>query len=135
MNCADGLHENACAAAIAIAGSSQHQFRVGAVIAKGKRIISLACNSSKTTPFIRNKVCNKTLVDRLHAEMSCILKAHRDVRGTKIYIARLKLSAGVLGMAFPCDLCMSMIKEAGIKEVFYTDDNGNWASQKIGAII
>ena len=122
------LKQNACDAAIAVARLSDHKFRVGAAIIKGRRIISLGCNSSKTTPFIRNKLNDRTLVDRLHAEMSAILKAQGDVSRCKIYVARITTMG--LGNARPCGLCMSMIKEAGIKEVYYTTDDG-WIGEGV----
>lgn len=122
------LRENACDAAIAAAKLSNHRIRVGAVIVKGRKIISLGCNSIKTTPFIRNKLSNKTMVDRMHAEMSCILKAHKNVYKCKMYVARPTILG--LGNARPCTLCMSMIKESGIKEVFYSTENG-WIKEKL----
>lgn len=124
----DGLKENACSAAVAVARLSSHHFKMGAAIVKGRKIVSLGYNSSKTTPFIRNKISNYTMVDRMHAEMACILKAQRDISKCKIYVARL--TAAGLGNARPCHLCMSMIKEAGIKDVYYSTETG-WSKERL----
>lgn len=130
MDILDGLRKNACEAAIAAARLSNHHFKVGSAIVKGRRIISIGCNSNKTTPFIRNKLSPKTMVDRMHAEMSSILKSQENVAKCKIYVARIT-SLG-LGTARPCALCMSMIREAGIKEVFYSTEDG-WRKEKIAS--
>ncbi len=128
MERTDGLRENACDAAVAVARLSNHHFRVGAAIVKGRKIISLGCNSNKTTPFIRKKISDKTMVDRMHAEMSCILKAQKDISKCKIYVARL--TSNGLGNARPCMLCMSMIQTAGVREVFYSTEDG-WKKEKV----
>ena len=126
----DGIKINICNAAIAVAKMSNHRFKVGAAIVKGNKIISLGCNSHKTTPFIRNKISNTTAVDRLHAEMSCILRAKGDLSKCKIYIARIVAVKSGLAIAKPCSLCMAMIKEAGIKEIVYSTAYG-WEKERV----
>ena len=105
-----------------LAQKSQHKYKVGAAIVKGRKIVSLGHNSHKTSPYIKHNISDTTLVDRLHAEMSCICKSQNDISGSKIYVGRLSPSG--FKNARPCKLCMSMIREAGIKEVYYSTNDG-----------
>lgn len=118
-----------CQTAMAAADLSTHKnYMHGAAITKGRRILSLGCNQHKTHP-IYSKRFKYSLCDRLHAEVYCILHAHTDLNGCKIFIAR-KTAAG-FGLSRPCAMCMLLIQEAGIKEVIYTDDHNQWISEKV----
>lgn len=125
----NGIKKRFCDVAIATAGLSNHHFSVGSVIVKGNRIISLGINQIKTHPILIKKFYNRTLTDKLHSEMSALLRAKTDMAGAKMYVARKKLKG--LGMAFPCSMCMSMIREAGIKQIIYTGDDGLWHIDKV----
>lgn len=118
-------------AAIAMAKTGEHKFKVGSAILKGRRIIGLGVNKDKTTPFIRREIDRYTMCNKLHGEMAAIINAKMDVVGCKMYVARFT-SNGTL-MSRPCDLCMRLIKGAGIKEVFYTTGNPlqPWMKEKI----
>jgi deoxycytidylate deaminase len=117
-------------AAINIARTSDHKFRVGSAILKGRRILSVGTNKSKTSPFIHKKIDSRSLVDRLHSEMACIMKAGSQLNGATIYIARLNKD-GTTNMSRPCRLCMMLIREAGIKKAFYTIGDDSWEELKI----
>lgn len=120
--------------AIKLARTSQHHEKVGAVIVKGRRVLSLGLNGIKTHAAIKTKIDPNSLVDKLHAELATILKAKTDVTGTKMYIARIcPGKKHGTGMSRPCKLCMSFLKKSGIKEIYYTtgDDNVPWIQEKV----
>lgn len=97
--------------------SDNRKHKMGAVIAKKGRVVSVGFNTYKTHTKSRDPY------HTIHAELSAILKARRDVSGLDIYIYR-EIKDGSLGMARPCTHCMEIIKEAGIKNVYYTTEKG-----------
>lgn len=117
-------------AAIAMAKTSEHKFKVGSAILKGNRIVSLGVNKDKTTPFIK-KIDRYTMCDKYHSEMNAILTAKTDITGSKIYVAR-KTNTGTL-LSRPCKLCMKLIRGAGIRAIFYTtgDETQPWLMEKV----
>lgn len=105
-----GLHETA---------------KIGAAIFRKSELISIGFNSYKThTMFnnINNPFKKSTYV--LHAEMSAILKAKRDLVGCDIYVYREYKKNGFTAMSRPCIACYTALKEAGIKYIYYTSENG-----------
>ena len=97
--------------------SDHPQHKLGAVITRGNRIISLGYNKNKTHTKSNHNW------KRLHAEISAIIKATEDLNNCSIYIYRQKKD-GSLGMARPCVTCMLAIKESGIKKICYSTENG-----------
>ena len=117
-----------------LANLSDHHMRVGAVIVKGRRVIAGGHNKNKTHTIIRNKIDKYSLVDKLHAEMTAILKARTDLDGAKIYVLRIcPDNISGTGLSRPCSLCMRLIRAAGIKEIVYTTGNPSqpWMKERI----
>jgi dCMP deaminase len=82
--------------------------KVGAVIVKDGNIVAYGYNG---TPSGFSNVCeedNVTLPEVIHAECNAILKAGRDAKDADLY---LTLS--------PCVECCKLIKQAGIKTVYF----------------
>ena len=100
-------------AAIQESKKSQHRFKIGAVIAKGKRILARAHNTRKTHPKFGSGEYST-----LHAESHAIYKAIRqgiNIKGSTIYVYRHNNN-----LAKPCECCMCLIKKYGIKEIVYS---------------
>lgn len=105
--------------------------RIGAIVVIGNKIISGATNETKSHPiqFRLNPLrFEESKYDRchnyIHAEMKCILKCKGvDFKKAKIYVYREDLE-GRLRMCRPCNACMAMIKEVGIRHVYYTSPDG-----------
>lgn len=91
--------------------------KLGAVIVKGNKIISVGFNKNKT------HTKSNHAWKRLHAEISAILKAKQDLTGCSIYVYR-ETKNGDLGIAKPCSSCSAAIKETGIKKIYYTIQTG-----------
>jgi deoxycytidylate deaminase len=67
-----------------------------------------------------------------HAEMDAVLKARGkiDLRGSKIYVIRTKLSGG-LGMAKPCEICQHILFNYGVKRAYYSIGEDEYGVMKI----
>ena len=112
---------------------------VGAVVVEGKRIISTGHNSNKTstTQYRYNKYRNIKDVEKysakIHAEVDALtplLKENYDCSHASIYIYR-KLKDGSSSCARPCAACMRLIKDLGIKTIYYTDWDEGFVKEEI----
>ncbi len=112
--------------AIEEAKKSEHQFRVGAVIFKGKRIISSAYNSTRSNQVPYQF---KGWLEALHAECHAIIKAKKNLKGYSIIVVRLN-KKNELTMAKPCNFCQDFIDYVGIKEIYWSNYNGELETNK-----
>lgn len=103
--------------------SDHHSFSMGAVIfdKKGRIVSSRSNYLFKTHPEYRKLDEFKTL----HAEAASILSIRHkiDLTGMSILVYR-ELKDGTLANAKPCDVCMKMINNYKLKEIWYTNDDG-----------
>lgn len=106
---------------IKVAQRSIQPYRHGAIIVKGKRLLSEGVNRDRTHP----KSNQPTLLT--HAEFDAIQKAGDDIRGAILYVTRV-LADGTLAMSKPCVLCQDLINRCGLSEVVYTDRGGKFVS-------
>jgi tRNA(Arg) A34 adenosine deaminase TadA len=112
--------------------------KLGSVLVYKGKIIGRGHNSKKTAPvqkyYNRYRKFNKTakaIEHSLHAEIACIKSIHYTVKETvdfsrcKIYTYRICPGKPLgYGCAKSCPGCMHAIKDIGIKDVYYTEDNG-----------
>lgn len=123
-----GLAHNACYY------SDNKRTRVGCVIVYKNKVLSVGYNvNSKTHPT--QKLYNKYRgydpnesgsVNSLHAECSALVKIRDmdiDWRKASIFVWRIKKD-GSKGMARPCKACEAMLRDQGIKEIYYSTDSG-----------
>lgn len=109
--------------------SDHYRFKIGALITKGRKIISTGYNTLlKSHPLQAQyaALVGKPEAIFLHAEMAAIIEARSkniDLNGTTLYIFRRGLG-GDVRIARPCMICMNAIKDHGIKEICYTTDMG-----------
>jgi len=101
-----------------------HRARVGAVIAKGQRILSTGHNRLGYSRLLPNR----PFKDSIHAEQAAILKLLKenrldDLAGSTIYISRIGRDNSVR-LAKPCPTCHDLILAVGINKVIYTTGNG-----------
>ena len=111
---------------------------VSFLVYKGK-VISFGINSDKTSPlqnFYRIKTSLKSIenfVDKEHSEINCL----RRIDGTitnwdKIELVSIsKKKDGEFRLARPCPVCMSAIKDYGIRKVYYTNNIGTFTFERI----
>lgn len=111
--------------------SDYKDHHLGAVLIYKNKVISMGWNSTKTSPIqkkynILRGYDVENANNRLHAEMSAILKIKDldiDFSKVKLYVYR-EHKNGVKALAMPCPACQKMIKDMGIKEVWFTTENG-----------
>lgn len=112
--------------------------RVGAVVTSGKRILSASCNSTKTRPlqFYYNKYRNfedyKNSNSCEHAEISALSPLiGKEIEWDKVSIYTYReLKNGKRGCSKPCPACSKLIKELGIKTVYYIDEDGDFIKER-----
>lgn len=90
--------------------------RLGAVVVRGSRVISVGWNKYKTHPRSPHPF------KHIHAEVSAIQKAGYQAFGADLYVYR-EGRDGVMRLSKPCKSCMAAINKAGVRRVFYTDIN------------
>lgn len=96
-----------------------------AVIVRGGKILSSGVNKPKRNMFVDIYAHHPKCV--VHAECDAVLKARRkiDLRGAKMYVARMLKKNGAIAMSRPCPSCQKILKSYGIKRVYYTTHDGN----------
>lgn len=110
--------------------SDFYKTHVGCVAVYQGQMIGVGCNCNKTHPT--QKFYNKfreesdSMLPKLHAEINCINQLkHLNINFSKVrlYIYRIRKDQP-FGMARPCASCMAAIKDLGIREIYYTTDDG-----------
>lgn len=110
--------------------SDYRKTHVGCVAIYQGRIIGIGCNCNKTHPT--QKIYNKyrkpseIMLPKLYAEISCLNSIkHMNVNFSrvKLYIYRIRVDQP-FGMARPCPSCMAAIKDIGIRDIYYTTNDG-----------
>ncbi len=118
-----------------------HQFKTGCVITYRGHILSTAHNVDKTSPAQKKynrfrHFNNKSYIEhKTHAEILALSKIPYPV-GIKIkvniYIARLcPGKRGGIGLSRPCEACEAAIRDVGIRNVFYTGNNGSLIYERL----
>ena len=99
--------------------SLHKQHKIGAVLVKKNRILSIGFNKPlKTHPL------STASYQTVHAELDAILNANKkDVEGATIYVYREDFY-GNIKIAKPCEHCERLLKLFKIKEVCFTVNNG-----------
>ena len=114
-------------------------FHLGCVITYKHHILSTGSNSNKTHP--RQKYYNhryrnfrsdsKPHTHTVHAEMAALntipypIGIQVDWKDVNVYVYRI--APGLpqhRGMARPCAACMAALKKLGIRNIYYTTDEG-----------
>lgn len=99
----------------------------GAVIVKNDRIASTGYNGAPTHEFhciVCTKVCSAkdesayTSCRSVHAEMNAIISASKEeMQNATLYLAGFDAKTEKEIIAEPCDICLRLIKNAGIAKV------------------
>ena len=107
-------------AAIEAARKSTYRVKLGAVVFKGKRILSTGWNQIRSS-----SLKHKNYENSLHAEQSALLGLEwKKLKGCSMLVVKISRAEERLGNARPCDMCMQLMNYIGIKDVFYSNENG-----------
>ncbi|MBP3886713.1 MAG: hypothetical protein J6F30_03505 [Cellulosilyticum sp.] len=113
-----------------VSKTSQYpRIKIGCCIVKKNVVLAVGVNKYKSHPL--QKKYNKFrsmdeshIHNNIHAELDAIIKCNRqDLIGASIYVYR-EDSFGNLRMCRPCEACRKLIRDSGIKEVYYTTGEG-----------
>ena len=110
--------------------SDYKKIHIGCVAVYQGQVIGLGCNCNKTHPiqhyYNRYRKQSDTMLPKLHAEISCINQIkHLDINFSKVklYIYRIRKDQP-FGLSRPCPSCMAAIKDLGIRDIYYTTNDG-----------
>lgn len=113
---------------------------IGAVVVEGKTIISTGYNSNKTRPLQQQynsyrEFDNQTnIIHSQHAEISALshlIGKEIDWKRVSIFTYRELKKTKKKACSRPCKACMALIKDLGIKNIYFIDENGNYAKEKV----
>ena len=95
----------------------------------GKKIESIGFNSQIKTHTLCHK--HNYWKDHIHSEVHAVIKCKRIhlIDGFSLWNIRIDRH-GNIRISKPCDRCMEFIKKIGIKKVYYTKNNGEFACLK-----
>lgn len=103
---------------------------VGCVAVYHGQVIGLGCNCNKTHPtqkfYNQYREPSESMPPKLHAEINCINQIkHLNINFPKVrlYIYRIRNDRPI-GMSRPCPSCMAAIRDLGIKDIYYTTNDG-----------
>ena len=103
---------------------------VGCVAVYQGQVIGLGCNCNKTHPmqkfYNRYRMPSDYMLPKLHAEINCLNQIrHLDINFSKVklYIYRIRKDQP-FGLSRPCPSCMAAIRDLGIRDVYYTTNDG-----------
>lgn len=110
--------------------SDYSKTHIGCVAVYQGVIIGIGCNCNKTHPtqkfYNKYRKPSDLMLPKLHAEISCINSIkHLDVNFSKVklYIYRIRKDQP-FGLSRPCPSCMAAIKDLGIRDIYYTSNDG-----------
>lgn len=98
----------------------------GTVLAKGYNSDKTHTAQAKFNKLRYNAEDNNNyLPEKCHSEITALTKIkYLDIDFSKVHIYNYReLKNGKIAMARPCPACMAFIREMGIKNVHYTNDN------------
>lgn len=110
--------------AIKAANKSKYKQKVGAVLIKNGKIISIGYNQIRH----QSSIVVNHWVGSLHAEIHCIINAIKKIdsdkiKGSTMIVVRV-MKNGKLGLALPCKDCYSVIENFEIKKVIFSTNHG-----------
>lgn len=106
--------------------------RVGCVAVIGGRVIATGFSQHRTHPLqdhfnrYRDFRGQQNVAAKLHAECAMAASVRHfpiDWAKVDVYIYRVCVSRQH-GIAFPCPACETMLREMGVRRIFYTTDTG-----------
>lgn len=107
-------------AAVEAARKSTYRVKLGAVVFKGKRILSTGWNQIRSS-----SLKHKNYENSLHAEQSALLGLEwKKLKGCSMLVVKISRAEERLGNACPCEMCRKLMDYIGIKNVFYTNEEG-----------
>ena len=112
--------------AIKVAESSLSRKKVGALLLNKNKVITQAVNQDTKTHPLQARLAELVGLEEkiyLHAEIAALVRLRSDA--DTIVVARVGGHEGdELRNARPCPICTLALKQAGIKHIYNTTDDG-----------
>lgn len=110
--------------------SDYKKIHIGCIAVYQNNVIGIGYNCNKTHPIQKfynryRKSSSNSLIPKLHAEINCIKSIkHLDINFAKVklYIYRIRRGQP-FGLSRPCPSCMAVIKDLGIRDIYYTTND------------
>jgi tRNA(Arg) A34 adenosine deaminase TadA len=114
--------------AVDLAYDSVEPNRHGCVVVRRGKVVGRGWNKSKTHP-----AATIYHSGHMHAELSAIVATNSDdLRGADLFVSRVyRDKSDTLGLSRPCEQCMSLIRNAGIRRIFFTTADGRIEQEKV----
>ena len=108
---------------------SNYRFKIGAVVFKGNRILSSGHNEIRSSN-IPNK--HKLYNNSVHAEQAALLGTDwNKLKGCSILVMKCSKTLKQLSNAKPCPMCMKVLEHVGIKDIYYSNEQGEIVKVRI----
>jgi deoxycytidylate deaminase len=99
--------------------NTSKSYRFGTILANKRKLISMGVNR----PYHTHTKSIGYRFDSIHAEVDCLLGVDSEkVKGATMYIFRLS-RGGKPGISKPCQRCEQILRDSGVKDVYYLDRN------------
>jgi len=118
------IGDNFLQLAVEIAKSSPSKKKVGAVLFKKNKVIATAVNLERKSHPLQAKFAQRVGLGSkifLHSEIHALIKAREDA--DTIIVARVN-PQNKLRNSCPCKICSLALEEAGVKNIYYSTDDG-----------
>lgn len=103
------------------------RINIGAAIVKGNYVVSEGVNKNKTHTlqhYHNIKTSYLAPIPNIHAEIDALIGSrYNDLSGCEIFVYRTMMD-GTLGNCKPCRSCRDALSKAGVRHLYYTDENG-----------
>lgn len=113
--------------------SEANNYKLGCIITdKRGNILSSGINKPSKSHPLQAKWAKKAGEPKriyLHAELDALIKCKHNSPHT-LYVARVRKNGGNANST-PCNICMTAIIDAGIKEIVYFDAHGKIKTKKL----
>jgi tRNA(Arg) A34 adenosine deaminase TadA len=118
------------------AEKSRLNYRVGAVITKGSKVMFSGCNNERTKSLNSFAFCQHAELEAARKLNNILLrkrdknKNKRDLKKYIIWVTRIR-SNNQLSESAPCSDCIKKLTNMGFSKVGYTDNDGNIYVKKL----
>ena len=102
-----------------VSKQSNYRIKMGAVLVRHSTPIATGYNQVKTNPTFGGEYQLT-----IHAEASCIMEVrYINLKGTEMFIYRENKKSKLPALARPCNACLVLLENCGIKRIWYTTNS------------
>ena len=120
---------------VAALGSGYKSWFLSAWLSRGNSVV-IGTSASRESPKFVRRYKDGSVAYCAHAEMDCINKATSkfgSLKGMDLHVVRF-YKDGLPACSKPCIYCMKHIMAAGIRYVYYVDENGQQCKLRVRSI-